>query len=241
MLHKTRGIALHSIKYGETSIIAHVYTEEFGRQSYMVKGAYRKKTSVSASLFYPLNLLEMEVYFKPGSNLQKIKEAQNNPIYKLIPFDPQKKAIVVFLSEVLYRTLREEESSPRLFNFIFNSLQILDLKTKIVSNFHLVFLFQLSKFIGFYPLNNYSESEQVFDLLNGRFVSEAPIHGHFIHIDESKLFASLINKGFDDLDSIKLSREMRQYLLEKLVEYYRLHIENMGNIKSLQVLKEVFD
>jgi DNA repair protein RecO (recombination protein O) len=241
MLHKTRGIALHSIKYGETSIIAHVYTEQFGRQSYIVKGAYRKKSSVSAALFYPLNLLEMEVYYKPGSSLQNIKEARINPVFKNIPFDPQKKAIVVFLAELLYRILREEEAGPQLFNFIFNSLQILDLKTHIVSNFHIVFLFQLSKYTGFYPLNNYSEAEPVFDLLNGRFVSDAPAHGHFVHFEESKLFASLINKGFDDLDAIKLTREKRQYLLEKLVEYYRLHFENMGNIKSLQVLKEVFD
>jgi DNA repair protein RecO (recombination protein O) len=241
MLHKTRGIVLHSIKYSETSIIAHIYTEEFGRQSYLVKGAYRKKALVSAALFYPLNLLEMEVYYKPKSNLQKIKEAYNNPIYNLIPFDPQKKAIVVFISEVLYRTLREEEASPRLFSFIFNSLQILDLKTQPVSNFHLIFLFQLSKFIGFFPLNNYSASEPIFDLLNGRFVSEPPMHGHFINFDESKIFASMITKGFDDSDGIKLTRELRQYLLEKLVEYYRLHIENMGNIKSLQVLREVFD
>ncbi len=241
MLHKTRGVALHSIKYNDTSIIAHIYTEKFGRQSYMVKGVYRKKNLVNISLFYPLNLLEMEVYHKPGSNLQKINEAQNIPLYSQIPFNPQKKAIVVFLSEVLYRALREEEANPRLFNFIFNTLQILDLKLKNVSAFHLVFLFQLSKFTGFYPLNNFSSDEPVFDLLNGRFVSEAPLHGHYIHIEESKIFASIINKGFDELDTIILTRTSRQYLLEKLVEYYRLHIEGMGIVKSLQVLKEVFD
>jgi DNA repair protein RecO (recombination protein O) len=241
MLHKTRGIALHTIKYGDTSIIAHVYTEGFGRQAYIVKGAYNKKSSIKAALFYPLNLLEMDVYYKPGSNLQKIKEAQNSPIYKHIPFNSQKNAIVVFLSEIIYRTLREEEANPRLFNFILNALQILDLGTKKVADFHLIFLLQLSKFTGFYPLDNYSTTEPIFDLLNGRFVSDAPIHGHFIHFDESKIFSSLINKSFDDLGTIKLSRELRQYLLEKLVEYYRLHIENMGNVKSLQVLKEVFD
>jgi DNA repair protein RecO (recombination protein O) len=188
-----------------------------------------------------LNLLKMDVYHKQGGGLQKIKEVENSPVYRLIPLSPLKKAIVVFLSEMLYRTLREEEPNSRLFNYIVSALQILDLKTQSVSDFHLIFLLQLSKFIGFYPLNNYSPVEPVFDLLNGRFVSSAPSHGHFIHTDESIIFASLINKGFDDLDTIKLPREMRQYLLEKLVEYYNLHVEGMGIVKSLQVLKEVFD
>lgn len=241
MLYKTRGIVLHSVKYGDTSCIAHIYTEMFGRQAYMVKGAYSKKASVKANLFYPLNLLEMEIYHKPGSNLQKIKEAQNLPMYSQIPFHPQKNAIVLFIAEILYRTLREEEPNIRLFNFIFSALLLLDLKTSDFTNFHLLFMLQLTKFSGFYPNNNYSSKYPVFDLINGHFVTETPLHGHFIHQNEAVIFTSLIGKEFNHLETIKLSREMRLYLLDKLVKYYQLHVEGMGKIKSLQVLKEVFD
>jgi len=241
MIFKTKGIVLYILKYGETSIISHIYTEEFGRQSYIIKGAYRKKSFLHSSLFYPLSLLEMEVYHKPGNNLQKIKEARNFPIYSQIPFNPHKRAITVFLSEILYRSIKEEEPNSRLFGFICNSMQILDLKTQGINHFHVIFLIQLSKFLGFYPLNNYSDSEPIFDLLNGRFVFGAPGHGHYIHHDESKIFASLLNKGFEEIETIELTRELRQYYLEKIIEYYQLHIDNMGNVKSLQVLKEVFD
>jgi DNA repair protein RecO (recombination protein O) len=241
MLYKTRGIVLHTLKYSDHSIIANVYTEEFGRQSYMIKGAHKKKATVNANLFYPLNLLEMEVYHKQVSNLQQIKEARINPVYSQIIDNPQKKAVVVFLSEMLYRSLKEEIPNHNMFDFIFSSLQILDLKVKSIVDFHLVFLMQLTKFLGFYPLNNFSSHDAVFDLLHGRFVPNAPAHGHYIHIEESVIFSSLINKNYDNLNSLKLNRECRQYILEKMVEYYMLHIEGMGVVKSLQVLKEVFD
>ncbi len=241
MLYKTSGIVLHSIKYGDTSCIAHIYTEKFGRQSFLVKGAYNKKATVKASLFYPLNILEMEIYHKPNANLQKIKEAQNFPIYQQIPFHSQKSTIAFFLAEILYKTLHEEEANSRLFHFIYSALQMLDLKTTSVANFHLIFMLQLSKFGGFFPNNNCSQVNSVFDLLNGSYVSEIPAHQHFIPVDESKIFSTLINKGLDQLDTIKLSREMRQFFLNKLIEFYQLHIEGMGNINSLGVLKEIFD
>jgi DNA repair protein RecO (recombination protein O) len=241
MLSKTKGILLHSFKYGDTSLIAHIYTEQFGRQAYIVKGAYSKKASIKANIFYPLNLLEMEVYRKQNNNLQKLKEVWNNPIYTQIPFRPERNAIAVFIAEILYRTLLEEEANPILFGYLFNSLQILDLETKNIANFHIIFLIQLSKHLGFFPFNNFSETNLIFDLLNGRYEPETPMHGNYIHRDESVVFASMIAKGFNEIDTIILSRQLRHYLLEKLVEYYRLHISGMGNIKSLQILKEVFD
>ncbi len=241
MLSKTRGIVLHTIKYGDTSLIAHTYTEQFGRQTYLVKGAYSRKASINANQFYPLNLLEMEVYSKKNHDLHNLKEARNNPVYLHIPFQPIKNSIAVFIAEVLYRTLREQEPNPILFSFLLNSLQLLDLETKNIANFHMVFLIQLSKHLGFFPFNNYSETNKLFNLLNGCFEQEVPIHGYFIHKEESAIFATLIEKSFDEADSISLSRQLRHYFLEKLIEFYKLHISGMGNIKSLQILKEVFD
>jgi DNA repair protein RecO (recombination protein O) len=240
MLFKIRGIVLHTIKYGDTSLISHIYTEQYGRQAYIVKGAYGKKATIKSNLFYPLNLLELEVYQKQNNELHKLKEVRNYPVYFQLPFQPDKNAIGLFIAEILYRTLREEEANGVLFSFLFNSLQLLDLESKNISNFHMIFLIQLSKHLGFYPYNNFSETSILFDLLNGRFEHEAPLHGHFIDRDESKVFALLIETGFNEIDTITLSRQMRHYLLEKLVEYYRLHISGMVNIRSLQVLKEVF-
>jgi DNA repair protein RecO (recombination protein O) len=240
MIYKTRGIALHTIKYGDTSIVAHVYTEQFGKQAYLVKGARSKNAKVKSNLFYPLNLLEMEVYHKDGSNLQKVKEIHNAPVYHNLPLNPEKNAIALFLAELLYRTLKEVEQNPRLFEFIFNASQLLDLVSANFSDFHIVFMLQLAKFGGFYPNNNFSDDNQVFDLLNGSFIPSTPLHGHNLFREDGKAFSRLIDITFDKMNTIKLNRNQRQYFLEKLVEFYQLHVEGMSHVKSLKVLKEVF-
>ena len=240
MLTKTRGICLHSIKYNDSSIIVHIYTEILGRQTYLVKGVYNKKAAIKSNIFYPLNLLELEVQQKGGSGLQRINDVRNFPIFSNIPFDASKNAIALFISEILYRSLREEMPNPPLFEYIFNSLLLLDLETT-VGDFHILFLLQLTKYSGFYPLNNYSSINCYFDLLNGRFVPIIPNHNHFLEKTESEILAGLMVKSFSDLNSLQISRSLRQSLLERLVEYYCLHNEGIGKIKSLQILKEIFN
>jgi DNA repair protein RecO (recombination protein O) len=178
IIHKTRAIALHSIKYSDTSIIVHIYTELFGRQTYIVKSAYSKKASIKANLFSPLNLLEMEVYHKETSELQKIREASNYPAFQSIYTDPVKSAIVVFIAELLFRIIKEEAPNQQLFDFLFSSIHLLDLENKRVVDFHLVFMIQFAKYAGFFPDNNYSTENQFFDLINGKFVQEASTSGY---------------------------------------------------------------
>jgi DNA repair protein RecO (recombination protein O) len=240
MIYKTRGIALHTIKYGDTSLIAHVYTEQFGIQAYLVKGARSKHAKLKANLFFPLNLLEMEVYHKEGSSLQKVKEIHHTPVCINIPVNTEKNAIAVFLAELLYRTLKEVEQNRRLFEFVFSSAQFLDIEPANYSDFHIIFMLQLAKFGGFYPNNNFSADNQIFDLLNGCFVSSAPIHGHNLFTADGECFSKLIDTSFGKMNKLRLNRKQRQYFLEKLVEFYQLHVEGMTQIKSLQVLKEIF-
>lgn len=240
MLQKTRAIALHTIKYGDTSIVAYVFSEKFGRQSYLIKGAYNKKSTVKANLFYPLNLLELEVYSKGGNELQKVKEAANTPAYINIPINPVKNAIVLFLAEVLYRTIKEEAPNQPSFSYVFNSLQLLDLETDNPENFHLIFLFQLMKYIGFYPLSNHSSQNKYFDMVNGLFCAEPPIHGHFLHPDTSIVFAQLMNLNYSNSGQLNISGYNRRTILDYLLEFYKMQISGMGNIRSLQILHEVF-
>lgn len=235
----TRGICLHTIKYSDSSIIVHIYTEMFGRQVYLVKGVYGKRASIKANIFYPLNLLELEVQQKGSKELQTIKEVRNFPVYSGIPFNASKNAIAVFISEILYRSLREEMPNYPLFEFILNALLVLDLETNI-ADFHLIFLIQLTKYIGFFPLNNYSQHDNYFDMLNGRFVKTKPNHIHYMNNDESAIFSSILTKSFSDLGLISITRNTRFSLLEKLVEYYTLHIDGFGKIKSLMILREIF-
>ena len=239
-LKKTRGIVLHQIKYGETSIIATIYTEEMGRQAYIIKGSRSKKARQKANMFQALYLLDMEVYYRESRNLQGIKEVKHILPFSDIPYNMAKSSICLFLAEVLYRTLREEEPNSELFEFLINTIKLLDTETKGVENFHLIFLIKFSKFLGFMPSDNISNSEQIFDMLAGRFVIIRPTHQHYMDKDDSLLFSKLQSTGFEQLPQIGITSEQRSSMLNKLLEFYYLHNEKMGEIKSVDVLREVF-
>ena len=128
MIHKTRGIVFHAIKYSETSIITKIYTEKFGLQSYIVRGARKPKARLKASLFQPLSLLELEVYYKQKSTLQNIKEARSAHIFTSIPFDVRKSSIVLFLSDVLTKAIKEEETNRELFHYLDSMIRQFDIQ-----------------------------------------------------------------------------------------------------------------
>ncbi|MCD4664768.1 MAG: DNA repair protein RecO [Bacteroidales bacterium] len=169
MLHKTRGIVLNKVKYSETSLIVKIYTELFGLQSYLIRGIRNKKSKIKPSLLQHLALIELIVYHKEKKSIQHIKEIKSAYQFKSVPFDIRKSSIIIFLNEILYKVIKEEESNKSLFEFLFNTIQILDINEKGVSDFHLIFLVQLTKFLGFFPKNNFSKTRDNFNLEDGEF------------------------------------------------------------------------
>ena len=240
MLNKTRGIVLHHIKYSETSVIVTIYTETFGRQSYIINGVRSKKAKIKANILQPLFLLDMEVYHKPKRELQRVKEIQNAFVFNSLPFDIRKSSLAIFIAEILYKTIQEQEPNPDLFEYLYNSIQVLELKTEGISNFHLYFLIHLSKYLGFFPNNNFSESNCFFDLKAGRFVLIKPMHSFCLDAEQSKILSQLLEFSENQHETLKISYKNRIFLLEKILNYYLLHNEGVSNIKSLSVLKEVF-
>ena len=236
---KTEGIVLSSIKYGETSLITNIYTKGFGRQAYIIKGARKPKARMKANLFQPMVLLDMEVINKPGREIQMIKEATNSQPFMDIPFDMRKNTVCLFLAEVLTKTLREEDANDKLFDFIKEAVQFYDHATPFPVNFHLTFLMHLSRFLGFYPNDNFSEHEAYFNLREGIFVATKPINGHCLTRKESLDFHLLLNLGWEG-EIHYSSTSMRQLLLNRIIEFYHHHLVQMGEIKSLEVLREVF-
>ena len=239
MLQKTRGIVLNHIKYSETSIIATIYTESFGRQSFIVNGVHGKKSKIKVNVFQPLFLLDMEVYFKPKRDLQRIKELQNACIFSSLPYDLKKSTIAIFLAEILYKTIQEQEPNKELFEYLFHSVQMLDLKEES-SNFHIYFLIHLTKYLGFFPHNNYTETNCYFDLKAGSFVQIKPFHSRSLDKELSFIFSEMMTFSENQHDQIQMTYNQRIQLLEKILEYYALHHEGISSIKSLEVLREVF-
>ncbi len=241
MLYKTKGIVLHHIKYSDSSIIAYIYTEVFGTQAYLINGIRSKNSKIKANLLQPLFLVDIITYHKSKRGLQRVKEIRNLSPFTSIPYNVVKSSIALFLAEILYKTLREEEPDQGLFEYLFTTIQLLDIEEKQMANFHLLFLIQLTKYLGFFPDDNYSETNKYFDLKEGNFVPSQPFHPHFLSPDLSIYYSQLINNSFNQLHSINMNYKLRGNLLEKIIEYYQLHLENIKEIKSYNVLKSVFE
>jgi DNA repair protein RecO (recombination protein O) len=240
MLHKTRGIVFQVTHYSESSVVAKVYTELFGLQSYLVNSVRKKNSKIKTAALQPLALIDLVVYHKERGGLQRLADAKNNPALKSIPFDVRKSSIVLFMNEVLFKSVKEEEANPSLFDFIFNAVELLDLQQTIHSDFHLVFLVQLTKYLGFYPRENYSSQTGVFDLQEGVFLHDVPIHPFYLEQPLSEYFYQLLKSSLHHADDVKIPIQYKRLLIEKLLEYYQLHVSGFANIKSHKVLEEVW-
>jgi len=241
MFYKTKGIVIQRIKYSETSIIVKIYTEIFGLQAYIVKGARSRKSKIKSNVFQNLSLLDLVVSKKEKSKINFLTEVRQAYQFTTIPFDIRKSSVIIFLNEILYKTIREEEPNQNLFDFLFNSIQLLDHQEKDFVNFHLLFLIKLSKHLGFFPHQKLSKQFKYFDLTEGVFVVEIPIHQYYLNMELSLIFNNLLTTSYEEIKEIKINKIQRQQLLEKLIDYYKIHIENFKEIKSLAVLQTVLN
>lgn len=242
MLQKTLGIVLHTLKYKDTSMIVDIYTEVAGRASFMVSVPHSRKAAVRPVLFQPLALVELEADFRSNTSIYKIKEAKSFYPFSTLPYDPYKSAIALFLSEFLYRAVREETENRPLFAYLQHSIIWLDECRAGFTNFHLVFLMRLSRFLGLYPnLENYSNGDY-FDLQNACFTSLRPqLHSHYIGPEESSRLTMLMRMNYETMHLFTMNRTERARCLMIMNEYYRLHLPDFPILKSLEVLKELFD
>lgn len=238
MLVKTTGIVLHQLKYSDSSVIAHIYTQVGGRQSFLVQGARSKSGGKKANLLQPLNILEMEMYQRGSRELQKVKEIRNKIPLNSISLDPVKTAIALFMAELLYKVLKEQEPNSGLFSFLEKSIELFDLMEKDYINFHLAFMLQLSKHLGFYPNSNFDANHRIFDLQNGSFTAGISMHPYVLSEEMSEKFYHLLSLGFQG--SMILTNAQRRELLDSILLYYSLHITGVDKFHSLDVLREVF-
>lgn len=242
MLHSTQGIVLKTFKYSESSVVAKIYTHQFGIQSYMVNGVRSStKNKQKAALLQPLTLLDMVVYYKKNRNMQRIKEMKPTTTFTSIPFNIGKSSLALFITELLYNTLKEEEENELQFEFIQEFVQMLDTTNKSIANFHLFFLLQLSGFLGFFPFNNYAkESRNIFDLKEGIFTNNRPNHPYYLEEPLSHHLTSLLNISLEDVHLVKIGKSHRKKMLTALLQFYQLHIEGFKSLQSVKILQEVF-
>lgn len=239
MLIKTEGIVLHSTRYSDFASIVTIYTRQFGRNAYMVYGKGKKKSIYKPAFFQPFSMVELDVCHSPKKEIQQIKDIKLSFLPQTLFFDPVKNSIALFLSEILFKVLSQAEKDEQLYSFLENSIKILDTMEEGTLNFHLIFLLQLTRFLGFKP-NSDNLSKAYFDLLNGTFLSRPPLHSHFLGPELTVDFVLLLKSNYSTMANVLLNHQKRKELLENILQYYQLHISGLSNIQSLEVLEEVF-
>ncbi len=237
MFHKTKGIVLHTTKYSETSVIAKIYTEKLGLVSYMVKGVRTSKSVSKAALLQPLTLLDMDVSHRENKQLQYIKEFRRDYIYRSIPFDTLKSAIAVFLLELISKSIREQEQNNDMFEYIYESLCVLDGQTPLNPDFHLLFMVHFTRHLGFVPHGNFSDKNAFFEMTEGVFVAQQS-ELNVMNRSESKLLNELMAANPFSPDMLKINRQERKQMMANLIRYYQLHLENFS-LKSPEILEEI--
>ena len=227
MLHKTQGIVLSHIKYRETSIIAKIFTQDLGLQSYIVHGVRTSKPKHSIALFQPLTLLDMVVYHKKQGGIQRMAEVKCHTPNSSILGDIKKAAMAVFMAELLAKVIREEERNEALFSFLWEAVIKLDQQATGYELFYLVFMLQLCHYLGF----GVSDAQDIYRQLSRS--------GYYMGAtcEEIERLNTLLRgepKGYVTTD-----RSIWRNVTEAVIKFYQLHIDSLDTLKSLRVLQEI--
>ncbi|HAO14875.1 MAG TPA: DNA repair protein RecO [Tenacibaculum sp.] len=236
---KTKAIVFGAIKYRDTSLIVKCFTLEEGMKTYMVKGVLKsKKGRLKVAYFQPLTQLHIEAGHSHKNILNTIKEAQVIYPYSTLHVSVIKQTIVLFLSDILSNTIKEEEKNMPLYIYIETAMRWLDTNDK-VANFHIVFLINISKYLGFYP--DMSNIDKIgFDLLEGSFTNKKYQRSGIYDL-ELVLFKRVLGINFDKLSKLSLNKNERQIVLRTIIKYFELHLDGFRKPKSLSVLETVFN
>lgn len=235
----TKGIVLHCMDYSETSIITRIYTEQLGLQSYIVKGVRKKGAKIKRNLFSPLSIINLVANHKESEGLRVMRDASCEYQLNGIATEMTKTAVSIYIGELLSHAFSAQMADPNLYHFIEDTVLSLDRATESISGFPLSFTIGLTEFMGFAPHNNFSASNSFFDMLNGNFCGFPPEHPHYFSPPLSNSFSEVLTALNIGIVSIKMDYTTRSELLQKMLEYFRIHIPTFGELKSVQVLSDV--
>ena len=240
MLQKTEGIVLRAVKYTDTRLIVTIFTEAFGTKAYIVNASRAKKGNKNVMFYRAGMLLDLVVYERPKSSVQRIKEAGFAYKFSDLVFNPVKTAILFFITEVLGIVVSDDQPEPEMFRFVRGLLLLLDSEKELVHGYLYYFMIKMSRFLGFFPFGKYSDQTPIFDLANGVFRSMPPAHANYISGTLAEQFGNLLEATPENINQFASKPSDRLKLLEQLLVYYRLHYPTFKDVKSLEVMRQVF-
>lgn len=240
MQEKIKGIVLRTVKYGDAGLIVDMFTEQYGRKPFVTKVAKGRRSVSNSALWTPLSMVEFESDMRPNAKLPRPKDVCLYYNNVGLMFNPVKSTIALFISEFMCHALRSESDNAPLYAYLEHSIRWLDASERSFANFHLVFLMRLTRFLGIYPNLEGASPLDYFDMRAGGYKKSQPCHPDFLPPVEAAALPRLFRMNYDTMHLFLMSRTDRWRILEKLNTYYRLHIPGFPELKSLDVLHEVF-
>lgn len=240
MLETTNGIVLHYNRYNDDSAIVDIFTLSRGSVSFLVRDRrQQRKGGLHATLLRPLNIVELAFDYRPSASLQRIQELHLAYCYASLPYEPIKETVALFLSEFLHNVLRSEVQNESLYHYILYSLQWFDAATYGLGNFHIAFLICLTHYLGFRPNINTKEPLPFFDLRDSIATDTEPSHNFFLKGEEAAILPLFLRMNLRNMHCYRLNRQQRGRILDVLTCYYRLHVPEFRDLRSLSVLREI--
>ncbi len=241
MLLHTQGIVFRTMKYGETSIITDIFTEEKGLHSFIAGSVRTARAKMPYSLFQPMSVIDAIAYYRedPGV-LNRLKEVRAGVIFTAIPFDIRRGAVALFMAEICRKSIQEAEENRDLFHFLLDNLRWLDTTMHPIANLHLHFLLHLSAFLGFEPQSDDVSGTVFFDLKEGTFSHTSALHDQYMNALQTTQMLALLQVTLEDCHTVLLTRAERKALLQKLLQFYQLHISGFSDVHTPDVLDMIF-
>lgn len=241
MLIQTRGIVFRSLRYGETSVIADIFTEDKGLRGFIAGGVRTAKARMSYGLFQPMTVVDLVAYFRDDhDHLNRLKEMRAAEVFSAIPFDIRRGAVALFMAEICRKSIHPGEENPELFDFLLDNLRWLDTSQEPVANLHLHFLLHLSGFLGFQPQDE-PDGEVFFDLKEGVFSPVPPSHTLYLEPEQAMPLLDLLHVPLEQCHIVRLGRPERKALLRGLLQFYQLHLPGFEEINTPEILEMVME
>jgi DNA repair protein RecO (recombination protein O) len=231
MNYESRAIALLNHKYGEGAVIAKIFTEEYGLKSFSVKRNKSKKSKNKILLLDKMNLLTINAKNNSKKEIQYLSEI--NLAYAYQNTSLKNKLIRLFIAEVLSKALIDSEKNINLFQFIWNTNTQIDNLENVNNNFCIIFLIQLSEFLGISPSTENIDLPY-FNLNSGNFTNIKNKNEEIIKGEVINYFKRLIIR-----ENVIIPYQSRQELIKILFRYYSIHHINLSNIKSYEVIESL--
>ncbi len=238
MLYQTRAIVLRTVKYGESSLIVDMYTEQKGHQTFIVHSVRKAKATTPASYLQLMNLVEMVGYYHDNRKIHHVKEVRLDHPYQSIPFDMRKSSVITCLAEITSRCVTTSYPQPDLFQFLHEELVAFDQPDSFDRDFLIRYLVLLTPFLGFgIDIPESHINDKYLDLMEGNLVNVRPFHDYVMMPSDLQALIAIMDAGKAGKATVPL--EIRRKVIDQIVTYYQLHVETLREVNSFKILREL--